>query len=193
MDSSREIEHAARWDSAAERRGRTDRQGQQRRRSPRKSAAGPALHHQGTLAPLPPALAYVSLPAHTSPAAAGALLIEVGQELAAFASREGFALAGTFSDIRGRSESGIYRLIGAIRRNRISTVVVPDPSHLRHSGCLAGADIHAAARHIKARILIAAPGHRGPLCGIYSEEPHLPWIGLLCVNRKRCSDLTGGR
>jgi hypothetical protein len=107
-------------------------------------------------------LAYVSLPAHTSPATVEALLTEIGQELAAFASREGFALAGMFSDIRGRSESGMYRLIGAIRRSHISTVVIPGPSHLRHSGCLTNADVRTAARHLRARILIVTSESRQP-------------------------------
>jgi hypothetical protein len=36
--------------------------------------------------------------------------------------------------------------------------VVPDLDHLRHAGCLAGADLRTTARYLRARLLTLTPG-----------------------------------
>jgi hypothetical protein len=75
----------------------------------------------------------------------------------------GLRVAGKLGEYRFDDPAGdSYRLIGAIRRSHVCTVVIPDPSHLRYSGCLTNADIHTAARHLRARILIAASESRQP-------------------------------
>jgi hypothetical protein len=79
--------------------------------------------------------------------------------LAGFAAVEGYRLAGVFQDVRGRTETGLYTMLTAVRREQAVAVAVPDLEHLRHVGCLAGADPATAARYLQARPLILHPDH----------------------------------
>jgi hypothetical protein len=46
----------------------------------------------------------------------------------------------------------------------VVAVLVPDLDHLRHNGCLAGADMRTATRYLRARVLPLAPTpQRAPL------------------------------
>ena len=103
------------------------------------------------------ALAYVSLRAH---AGVGSGEEEetaaFGRALAGFASREGYALGGVFTDVRSHTESGLNALLEAIQRGDAVAVVVPDLDHLRHVGCLTGADLPTAGRYLRARLLAMA-------------------------------------
>lgn len=107
-----------------------------------------------------PALAYVSVPTHTSTDSQEAATATATRELATFASDNGYHLAGLFTDVRGRTESGLYALLGALRHGDATAVVVPDLNHLRHAGCLTGADLSAAGRFRRARLLPMTPGAR---------------------------------
>ena len=60
----------------------------------------------------------------------------------------------------GRTETGLYGMLAAVRRGWAVAVVVPDVGHLRHVGCLAGADPRTAALYLRARLL---PWPRTPL------------------------------
>jgi hypothetical protein len=79
---------------------------------------------------------------------------EDGVALARFAEREGYHLAGVFTDVRGRSEAGIYALVEAVRTCDAAAVVVPDLGHIRHVGCFQGADVRTASRYLRARLLV---------------------------------------
>jgi hypothetical protein len=84
--------------------------------------------------------------------------------LARFAAQHGLALVGVFSDVRGRTESGLYHLLAELRRGNAVAVLVPDLEHLQHAGCLAGADVRTATRYLRARVLPLAPAsQRAPL------------------------------
>jgi hypothetical protein len=101
-----------------------------------------------------PAYGYLSIPIHVL--AAGELdelLISGTRELAGLAGRHGHVLAGVFTDAQRHTEQGLYRLLDALRRSGVVAVVVPDLSHLRHAGCLAGADERTMARYLRARVL----------------------------------------
>lgn len=75
------------------------------------------------------------------------------------AAWRGYQLAGVFSDVAPRSDAGFYELLDAVRRDGVSAVVVPDLSHLAHVGCLEGADVRAASRYLKVKVILAAePG-----------------------------------
>jgi hypothetical protein len=109
---------------------------------------------------MPAAFAYLVVP----PRLADALDVEevvvtARRELAGFAASEGYWLAGVFTDVQGRTETGLYAMLIALRRGRAVAVVVPDLGHLRQSGCLAGADLPTASRYLRARLL---PMHPDP-------------------------------
>jgi FixJ family two-component response regulator len=74
--------------------------------------------------------------------------------LAAFAAAEGLTVGPLFTDVRGREESGLYRLVEFLRTGETAAVVVvPDVGHLTHVGCLTGADQATAQRFLRARVL----------------------------------------
>jgi hypothetical protein len=106
---------------------------------------------------MPSAFAYLALPTHTHPGDHEEAIAAARRELAAFAAREGYPLAGVFTDVRGRTEAGLYGMLAAIRCGGAVAVVVPDLGHLRHVGCLAGADLRTASRYLRARLLPLAP------------------------------------
>ncbi len=99
------------------------------------------------------AFGYLSVPAHASPVSHEETVAATTRELMAFAAAERYALAGIFADVRGRSESGLYALLDAVRHREAVAVVVPDLDHLRHAGCLAGADLRTTARYLRVRLL----------------------------------------
>ncbi len=97
---------------------------------------------------------------------------------------DGLTLAAVFTDVRGRTESGLYRLLTEVRRRNVVAVLVPDLDHLQHAGCLAGADVHTATRYLRARVLPVAsvPGpvaERLPPAdgGTPSGDSADPWFG----------------
>ena len=81
-------------------------------------------------------------------------------EIATFAEREGLALAGIFTDPRGRSQHAFYAMTEALRRGDATQVVVPAVEHLDHVPGLQHADVSAAARHVGAPILAVHTGDR---------------------------------
>lgn len=78
------------------------------------------------------------------------------REVESFATTRGYHLAGVFSDVRGTGDSGFYALITALRHEDAVAVVVPDATHLDAVGCLVGADLRAAGRYLRARVLVAS-------------------------------------
>jgi hypothetical protein len=107
---------------------------------------------------MPVAYGYVSVPSHLHPDDGEAAALAWAHQLADLAAREGYAYAGGFADLRGQSETGLYRLLEVLRRGDGVAVLVPDLDHLRHAGCLAGADLRTAARYLRARLLPLTPG-----------------------------------
>jgi hypothetical protein len=97
------------------------------------------------------AVGYLSLPTATS--SHEQTVHEVGCVLAAFATSQGYVLSGVFSDIRGETETGLYAMLAAIRSGAALAVLVIDIEHLRHVGCLTGADVRTASRYLRARVL----------------------------------------
>lgn len=106
---------------------------------------------------MPVAYGYVSVPTHLHPDDAEAAVIAWAHDLADLAAREGYAYAGGFADLRGQTETGLYHLLEVLRSGDGVAVLVPDPDHLRHAGCLAGADLRTAARYLRARLLPLTP------------------------------------
>jgi hypothetical protein len=86
-----------------------------------------------------------------------AAVIAWAHDFADLAAREGYAYSGGFADVRGQFETGLYRLLDVLRAGDGVAVLVPDLDHLRHAGCLAGADLRIAARCLRAP-------DRGPGC-----------------------------
>jgi hypothetical protein len=110
----------------------------------------------------PLALGYVSVPVDTGAGVGEAAVPEEAARAAAhalrrFAVREGYTLGGVFTDVRDRSQSGLHALLDAVRRDEAAAVVVPDLGHLRHVGCLAGADARTASHFLRARLVTMAP------------------------------------
>ena len=68
----------------------------------------------------------------------------------------GLELGPVFTDVHGRTESGLYALVEYVRRHDAVAVIVPDHAHLTHGGCLAGADPRAAERFLCAPIITLA-------------------------------------
>jgi hypothetical protein len=77
----------------------------------------------------------------------------VTSSTAQFADHNGYTLAGVFVDARGRADA-FYALIERIHTDDVTIVAVPDPTHLEHLACLTGADLRAASRYLRARILL---------------------------------------
>ena len=73
------------------------------------------------------------------------------------AEHGGYALTKIFTDLRGVTEGGLYRLMQAVRQGEAGAVVVPDLDHLRAVGCLAGADLRVAERYLRVRVLMMRP------------------------------------
>jgi predicted aconitase with swiveling domain len=107
----------------------------------------------------PLAFGYVSVPDAPGTPAGGSdtddqAVHAAVRDLAAFAAAEGYTFAGVYADRRGHSTNGLYAMVDALRRGRAAAVVVTDLNHLRHSGCLTGADLPTAAHYLQARILV---------------------------------------
>ena len=139
---------------------------------------------------MPAAFAYLALLPRVAAAPDGQRVVAAArQELAGFAAFRGYELAGVFTEVRGRTESGLYAMLAALRGERAVAVVVPDVEHLRHVGCLAGADLATATRYLRARLLplrpdpglpspdggrVAIPEHPAPGCHP-ARDPEQPW------------------
>jgi hypothetical protein len=103
------------------------------------------------------ALGYLSLPAEYAGDGREQVVNAAAGNLAAFAQRAGYRLAGVFTDLRGQSEHGFYALVSSLRGHGAGAVVVPELSHLRQVGCLVGADAATAARYLQADLLVVHP------------------------------------
>ena len=79
----------------------------------------------------------------------------LGELIATVARSEGYCVAGCFTDVLGVSESGLYSMAAALRRDEAVAVIVPDLGHLQHVECLAGANLSTAARFLRARLVVA--------------------------------------
>jgi hypothetical protein len=106
----------------------------------------------------PTAAGYLVVPAHASDTDA-----EVSawrRVLDAHAAQRGLRLGAVFVDVRGRTESGVYRLVEHLRAGQAVAVVVPELAHLTHAACLTGADLPTAQRFLRARVLTVEAGRR---------------------------------
>jgi hypothetical protein len=74
------------------------------------------------------------------------------------ARRAGYRSAGVFTDVRDESGHGFAALVSALRRKGVGAVVVPELSHPRQGGCLAGAGAVTATRFLQADLLVVGPG-----------------------------------
>jgi hypothetical protein len=76
----------------------------------------------------------------------------------------GYELGPVFTDVRGRTECGLYALVEYLRRHGAVAVVVPHQWHLTHGACLTGADRRAAERFLCAPVfcLTEAATEAGP-------------------------------
>lgn len=106
---------------------------------------------------MPSAFGYLAVPPALDPDDAEAALRKWTRDLAELAAREGYAFAGVFADVRGQTETGLYRLLQVLRAGEGVAVLAPDLDHLRHAGCLTGADQRTAARYLRARLVLAGP------------------------------------
>ena len=97
-----------------------------------------------------PILGYVSV----QPSAGAGELRDWVHRIEAYASAQGYALATVFTDVRGGGDTGFYALMAALRHEEAVAVVVPDMSHLAQVGSLAGADLRAVRRYLRARVLL---------------------------------------
>lgn len=104
----------------------------------------------------PSAFGYVSVPPSLDPDQGEAALQAWTHELAHLAARTEYGFAGVFADMRGQTETGLYRLLEVLRSDAGVAVLVPDLDHLHHAGCLSGADPRTAARYLRARLLMAS-------------------------------------
>lgn len=127
------------------------------------------------------AVGYVALPADCDDQERQALLARTGAGLAAHAAGHGYALTGVFTDVRDRSESGLYHLLSAVRQGQATAVVTPGLDHLQHAGCLRGADARTASRYLRARLLASDPVHDGP----DQPVPAHPWGAARCCRVER--------
>jgi hypothetical protein len=118
-------------------------------------AVGPARHQKGE--PMTQALGYLSLPSECAGDWREQVVNAAAGDFAAFAHRAGYRLAGVFTDVRGQSEHGFPALVTALRSHGAGAVVVPELSHLRQVGCLAGAGAATAARFLQADLLVVDP------------------------------------
>jgi hypothetical protein len=103
---------------------------------------------------------YVAVPAHASDTDAEAEVSVWRRVLAGYADQRGMRLTAVFVDVRGRTESGVYRLVEHLRAGRAVAVVVPELAHLTHAACLSGADLPTAQRFLRARVLTVEAGRR---------------------------------
>jgi hypothetical protein len=129
---------------------------------------------------MPVALGYVSVPVDRSPDDVDAEVSAWAHRLAELAAREGYAFAGGFADVRGQTETGLYRLLEVLRCGDAVAVLVPDLDHLRHAGCLAGTDLRTAARYLQARLLTLASDPEGvqPVSGPdLVPDRYSGWVG----------------
>ena len=119
----------------------------------------------------PTAYGYVSLGPHHHRDDVEHVVRSAAERLARFAAGEGYTFAGVFTDVRGHTESGLYQLLAALRGGDAVAVVVPDLDHLRHVGCLTGADLHRANRYLRARVLPLAPDLDGTQSRPIQDHP----------------------
>jgi len=104
----------------------------------------------------PQAVGYVAVPVGVED---GQVFVAMWRErFLAHVESVGLELGPVFTDVHGRTESGLYALVGYLRRHGAVAVVVPDQTHLTHGGCLAGADQRAAERFLWAPVVYAAGG-----------------------------------
>lgn len=111
-----------------------------------------------TLCPSSPtAYGYVALGSDRHPAPSAQQIAEATDQLVRFCAAHGYTLVGLFIDRREITESGLYRMLQALRHGGASTVIVPDLDHLRHVGALADADSRTAMRYLRTRLLTFEP------------------------------------
>lgn len=103
---------------------------------------------------------YVAVPAHASDTDAETEVSGWRQILAAHTDQRGMRLGAVFVDVRGRTESGVYRLVEHLRAGQAVAVIVPELTHLTHAACLTGADLACAQRFLRARVLTVQTGLR---------------------------------
>jgi hypothetical protein len=108
----------------------------------------------------PQAAGYLVVPAHASDTDTEAEVSTWRRVLAAHAAQRGLQLGAVFVDVRGRTESGVYRLVEHLRAGRAVAVVVPELAHLTHAACLSGADLPTTQRFLRARVLTVQAAHR---------------------------------
>jgi hypothetical protein len=119
-----------------------------------------------------PALGYLAIPTDASSDGPGGTVQPATAVLSAFAAQHGgYVLTRVYTDLRGVTEAGLYRLMEAVRRGDTVTVVVPDLDHLRSARCLTGADLRTAERYLRARVLVLRPDPGHPVSG---PHPHPP-------------------
>jgi hypothetical protein len=116
---------------------------------PAKGAAGKA--GDGQAARAPQVAGYVAVPTDVEN---GKGFVELWRGIFVVrAGSAGYQLGPVFSDVHGRTESGLYALVEYLRRHGAVAVLVPHHGHLTHGGCLAGADRRAAERFLCAPVI----------------------------------------
>lgn len=75
------------------------------------------------------------------------------REIATYADRQGYDLAGVFTDIDPTSQRGLDALKDAVRSGDIAAVIVQDMEQLTHLPCLLGADLPTAGRYVGVPVL----------------------------------------
>jgi hypothetical protein len=121
---------------------------------------------------------YFAVPAHASDADTEAEAAQWRRALGAYAAGHGLHLTAVFADVRGRSESGVYRLMAHLRTGKAVAVVVPALTHLTRSTCLTGADLPTVQRFLRAQVLTIAAGAPEPTAGRPTPQdrsPSLHW------------------
>lgn len=101
-------------------------------------------------------IGYVNLPGQRADVESD--VDEARQAFADFAAREGYDLAGVFTDVGEAHGGGLDQLVGEVRRRDAAAVLVPDVRHLAHVPWLAGADLPTAARALGTRVVQVSPG-----------------------------------
>lgn len=104
-----------------------------------------------------PAVAYVALAADVLDPAAE--LARWREWLEVEARARGFDLVQVYADVWQASDGAFYALCGSLTGSGAAmTVLVPEVQHLQHVGPLLGADLAAASRHLRARVVALGPG-----------------------------------
>ena len=114
----------------------------------------------------PMALGYWVRPGAEAGRDSGTLSWALREQVTAVARVEGYALARCFVDVAGAGDSALRGLVAALRDGVAVAVIVADLAHLQHAPCLAGADLGAAARFLRCRLVVAG-FCAGPFDGVH--------------------------